>query len=135
MVLDITDQTFEEEVLKTLGLEPSSHSTQIVEPEPTTDLVHATVSAFGVIANLADDMRQLQRSELAEVGELFDKTQVGSSTMPHKRNPINFENAKSFFLEYSPRMLTRYMNQISEHQRDLTNQSGSEICDHRFFIW
>jgi len=41
------------------------------------------------MANLADDMRHLQRSEISEVSEEFKETQVGSSTMPHKRNPIN----------------------------------------------
>ena len=120
-------EDFEKDVLKELGIRPSSHSTQIVEPEFVADLVHAAISAFGVLANLADDMRHLQRSEIAEVGEFFDKTQVGSSTMPHKRNPINFENAKSFFLEYCPRMITRYLNQISEHQRDLTNSASSRF--------
>lgn len=120
-------EKFEKEVLKELNLEPSTHSTQIVEPEFLTDLVHSIISTFGVLANLADDMRQLQRSEIGEIGEKFDSSQVGSSTMPHKRNPINFENAKSFFLEYSPRMITRYLNQISEHQRDLTNSASGRF--------
>jgi len=73
---------------------------------------------------LSDDMRHLQRTEIAEVGEEFEAAQVGSSTMPQKRNPINFENAKSFWKIVAPRILTVFMDQISEHQRDLTN-SGS----------
>jgi adenylosuccinate lyase len=74
-----------------------------------------------VLANFADDMRHLQRSEIGEVGEPFEKEQVGSSTMPQKRNPINFENVKGAWKEFMPRMVTVYMNQISEHERDLTN--------------
>src|SRR5690606_22293551 len=46
---------FEREVLELLGLEPGSHSTQIVEPEPLADYMHAVTTAFGVLANFADD--------------------------------------------------------------------------------
>ncbi len=88
-------EAFEREVLAELGLEPGSHSTQVVAVEPMTDLIHVMTSCLGVMANLADDMRHLQRSEITEVGEAFEKDQVGSSTMPHKRNPWNFENVKA----------------------------------------
>jgi adenylosuccinate lyase len=57
------------------------------------------------------------------VGEVFDPNQVGSSTMPHKRNPWNFENVKSFWKAFMPRMVTAYADQLSEHQRDLTNSA------------
>src|SRR3989344_2983471 len=120
-------EKFEEDVLKKLGLKPSTHSTQIVEPEYAADLMHAIVSAFGVMANIADDMRHLQRTEIGEVAEKFEAGQVGSSTMPHKRNPINFENVKSMWKEFMPRMATVYADQISEHQRDLTNSASSRF--------
>ena len=115
---------FEEEVLTELGLKPSPISTQIVEAEFLVDFLNSVISAFGVLANLADDMRHLQRNEIAEIGEFFEAKQVGSSTMPQKRNPINFENVKSMWKEFMPRMLTMYMDQISEHQRDLTNSAS-----------
>ena len=120
-------EKFEAEVLAELGLSPAEISTQIVPPEPLTDYVHYLVSAFGVLANLADDLRHLQRSEIAEVGEKFEKGQVGSSTMPHKRNPWNFEHVKSLWKEFMPRMVTVYMDQISEHQRDLTNSASGRF--------
>jgi adenylosuccinate lyase len=120
-------EEFEREALAELGLKPAPHSTQIVEPEWLCDLAHAVVSAFGVLANFADDMRHLQRSEIAEVGEAFGKEQVGSSTMPHKRNPWNFENVKSMYKAFMPRMMTVYLDQISEHQRDLTNSASQRF--------
>ena len=118
---------FEKDVLDELKLKPSPVSTQIVEAEFIADYVHAVVSAFGVLANIADDMRQLQRSEIGEVGEFFGAKQVGSSTMPQKRNPINFENIKSMWKEFMPRINTVYSDQISEHQRDLTNSASSRF--------
>jgi len=120
-------EDFERSVLKQLKLKPSPISTQVVEPEYMADFIHAITSCFGVLANLADDMRHLQRSEIAEVAEAFGKKQVGSSTMPHKRNPINFENVKSMWKEFMPRINTIYMDQICEHQRDLTNSASSRF--------
>ncbi|MBI4452490.1 adenylosuccinate lyase [Candidatus Woesearchaeota archaeon] len=115
---------FEEDVMSELGLKASPISTQIVEAEFLVEYLNSVVSAFGVIANLADDMRHLQRNEIGEVGEFFEAKQVGSSTMPQKRNPINFENVKSMWKEMMPRMMTMYMDQLSEHQRDLTNSAS-----------
>lgn len=118
---------FEAEVLAELGVLPSPTSTQIVQPEYLADYIHAVTSAFGVLANLADDLRHLQRSEIAEVSEAFEAHQVGSSTMPHKRNPWNFEHVKSMWKEFMPRMTTLYLDQISEHQRDLTNSASGRF--------
>src|SRR5205809_183898 len=120
-------RALERRFLGSLQLHPAPVSTQIVPPEGWTDLAHACVSALGVMANLADDMRQLQRSEIGEVAESFAAEQVGSSTMPHKRNPVSFENVKSIWKAIAPRMLTTYMDQISEHQRDLTNSASQRF--------
>jgi adenylosuccinate lyase len=111
-----------------LGLQPSEVSSQVVQPEYVADFVYALTSCWGVLANLADDFRHLQRSEIRE---LRDKKAadpntpiVGSSTMPHKVNPKDFENVKSLWKAYMPRLVTVLMDQISEHQRDLTNSAS-----------
>ena len=80
-----------------------------------------------VIANLADDLRHLQRSEISEVREMFTSTQVGSSTMPQKRNPWNSEHVKSLWKAFAPRVMTFFMDQISEHQRDLSNSASARF--------
>ncbi|MFN2364353.1 MAG: lyase family protein, partial [Halarsenatibacteraceae bacterium] len=116
---------FEIELLDKLGLKRSEHSTQIIPPEKLTDYIHGVVSTFGVIADLSDDFRHLQRSEISETGEAFSEDQVGSSTMPQKRNPINFENIKSSWKVTVPKIITVYMDQLCEHQRDLTNSSSA----------
>ncbi len=120
-------RALERRYLAHLGLAPASHSTQIVEPEAWSDLAHACVTALGVMANLADDMRHLQRTEIAEIAEPFRVEQVGSSTMPQKRNPVSFENVKSIWKAFMPRVITTYLDQISEHQRDLTNSASQRF--------
>ena len=126
-------EEFEKQLLSSLGLEPALISTQIVPSEPTTDLIHSLISAWGVLANFSRDMRNLQRSEIGEVGEAFKEERVGSSTMPHKKNPESFENVESLWKEFVPRMTTKYLDQVSEHQRDLTN-SASQRYDSEFLI-
>lgn len=120
---------FERDLLTDLGLDcPLSHiSSQIVIPEPVQDLSHAALSAFTVLANLADDIRHLHRSEIEEVQEEYKGARVGSSTMPHKTNPKNFENVKSLWKAFIPRMITVYLDGISEHQRDLTNSASGRF--------
>jgi adenylosuccinate lyase len=126
--LIVTDpEGLEWDYLKLLGLKPSEHSTQLVEPEYLLELLLEINTAFGIIANLADDLRHLQRSELGEVKEGFSAQQVGSSTMPQKRNPWNSEHVKSLWKTFAPRVMTFFMDQISEHQRDLTNSASQRF--------
>ncbi len=113
--------------LSYLGLEPSEHSTQMVEPEYMLRLLLEINIAFGILANLADDLRHLQRSEIDELREMFTSTQVGSSTMPQKRNPWNSEHVKSLWKTFSPRVMTFFMDQVSEHQRDLSNSASKRF--------
>ena len=126
-LLTADPRDLEERFLRSLGVGRRSTSSQIVEAEGWADLAHACITALGVMANLADDMRQLQRTEIGEVAEAFANDQVGSSTMPHKRNPVSFENVKSLWKAMAPRILTTYMDQISEHQRDLTNSASQRF--------
>ncbi len=120
-------QEMELQYLKLLGLRPAEYSSQIVMPEYQLRLLLELNTAFGIIANLADDLRHLQRSEIAEVREYFAPTQVGSSTMPQKRNPWNCEHVKSLWKAFAPRVLSFYMDQISEHQRDLSNSASARF--------
>jgi adenylosuccinate lyase len=120
-------------LLAELGLQASEHSTQLVEPEYLLLALLEINTAFGILANLADDLRNLQRTEIGEVREEFTATQVGSSTMPQKRNPWNSEHVKSLWKAFSPRVATFFMDQISEHQRDLTNSASSRFVAEYIF--
>jgi adenylosuccinate lyase len=120
-------EDLERRYLAELGLEPSEHSTQLVEPEYLLRLLLECNVAFGIIANRADDLRNLQRSEIGELREGFAADQVGSSTMPQKRNPWNSEHVKSLWKAFMPRVMTFFMDQISEHQRDLSNSASQRF--------
>jgi adenylosuccinate lyase len=121
-------EALEAALMRKLGLAIPQISTQVVQPEYTADFVYALASCWGVLANLADDFRHLQRSEIRELrdrkAESPTSQVVGSSTMPHKINPKDFENVKSLWKAYVPRLLTVLMDQVSEHQRDLTNSAS-----------
>ena len=126
LIVDSPEE-LERDFLASQGLEASGHSTQIVEPEHLLRLVQEINTCFGIVANLADDLRHLQRSEIKEVREAFAGSQVGSSTMPQKRNPWNSEHVKSLWKAFAPRVMTLYLDQISEHQRDLTNSASTRF--------
>ena len=66
----ITDdpEGLEADYLGQLGLERADYANQIVEPEHLLRLLLELNIAFGIIANLADDLRHLQRSEIARGG-------------------------------------------------------------------
>jgi adenylosuccinate lyase len=123
-----TPADVEAQLMRKLGLLPPEISSQVTQPEYVADFVYAMDSCWGVLANLADDFRHLQRSEIRELRDRKasdPNTQVvGSSTMPHKVNPKDFENVKSLWKAYMPRLVTVLMDQISEHQRDLTNSAS-----------
>ncbi|MBC8522010.1 MAG: adenylosuccinate lyase [Methanomicrobia archaeon] len=128
-------EEFEREVLALLNLKPATVSTQIVPPEPMSDFVHSVISSFSVLANFCDDMRHLQRSEIAEVRERVAEEQVGSSTMPHKRNPVGFEGVKSLWKKFMPQAITMHLDQISEHQRDLTNSASQRYTQELLVVF
>lgn len=118
---------FEKNLLSKVGLEPAPYATQIVPAEAVIRLMDELTISAGIMANLAHDMRHLQRTEIAEVRERFESGQTGSSTMAHKRNPWNFENIISMSKQVTAQMLNANLNISSEHQRDLTDSASSRF--------
>lgn len=118
---------FEKKILNRLALEPAEFSTQIAPPEGLIRLFDELAIAAGIMANLAHDMRHLQRTEIGEIRERFEAGQTGSSTMAHKRNPWNFENVVSISKQVLAQSLNANLNISSEHQRDLTDSASSRF--------
>jgi adenylosuccinate lyase len=118
---------FEEAVLQKIGLKPAEYSSQIVPPEHLIRIMDELAITAGIMANIGHDMRHLQRSEIGEIREKFEKNQTGSSTMAHKRNPWNFENVVSMSKQVLAQCLNANLNITSEHQRDLTDSASSRF--------
>ena len=122
----------EETFLKRLGLKRSLSSTQILPPEDVLNLAHEIFVMSGIVAKLANDLRHLARSEIAEIAEGMAPGQVGSSTMPQKRNPWNFEHVCSLHKVLQSRYLLLQTDLITEHQRDLTNSASGRFYSEAF---
>lgn len=120
-------QAFEKSVLDKLSIEAAPYSTQIIPAEYYVRLLAEYSVAAGVMSNLSNDMRHLQRTEIAEIREAFDPNQTGSSTMAHKRNPISFENVVSLSKQVTAQMVNANLNLSSEHQRDLTDSASARF--------
>ena len=120
-------EAFEITLLERVGLKAAPFSTQIIPAENTVRLLDELSINAGIMANLGNDMRHLQRSEIAEVRERFETGQTGSSTMAHKRNPWNFENVVSMYKQVTAQTVNARLNLSSEHQRDLTDSASSRF--------
>ncbi len=116
-------ETFEDNVLDKIGLSPARISTQILPPEPLGYFLFSCCMLSATLAQFGRDCRHLMRSEIAEVAESFEGGQVGSSTMAHKRNPINFENLEGMWIKTKNEFGKVLDTLISEHQRDLVGSS------------
>lgn len=117
------EKSFEVRVLEKLGLKPARISTQILPPEPIADYLFACMKISATLGQFGRDGRHLMRTEIAELGEPFVSGQVGSSTMAHKRNPINFENLEGTWQKNQVEFGKVLMTMVSEHQRDLVGSS------------
>ncbi len=118
-----TGLSFEERVLQLLGLPQAPISTQILPPEPLAYYLHSCLMLSATLGQFGRDCRHLMRTEIGELREPFDAGQVGSSTMAHKRNPINFENLEGMWLRNRSEYGKVLDTLISEHQRDLVGSS------------
>jgi adenylosuccinate lyase len=124
----------ENSLMRRLGLKRSLSSTQILPPEDMLNLAHESFVISAVVCKLANDMRHLARSEIAEIAEGMAPGQVGSSTMPQKRNPWNFEHVCSLHKVLESRYLLLQSDLITEHQRDLTNSASGRFYSEHFSI-
>jgi adenylosuccinate lyase len=117
----------EQKFLSKLGLKAHLSSTQILPPEDILNVAQISFQLASVMAKLAEDLRHLARSEICEVQEGMAKGQVGSSTMPQKRNPWNLEHVCSLFKVLYSRLQLIELDTVSEHQRDLTNSASGRF--------
>jgi adenylosuccinate lyase len=118
----------QEEMLKELKLGAEDVSTQIVCRDRYNELLGVLCNIATSMEKFATEVRNLQRDEIGEVAEAFEeKKQVGSSTMPHKRNPITCEQICGLSRLVRGFIMPAYENSIQWHERDLCNSSNERF--------
>lgn len=121
------DPKIEEFVCERLGLKVAPVSTQIIQRDRHAQFLSALAIAASSAENFATEMRNLQRTEILEVQEMFLPGQRGSSAMPHKRNPWRFESIVGLARVVRTNVIPAMENITSWHERDNTNSACERI--------
>ncbi|MCX9015346.1 MAG: adenylosuccinate lyase [Candidatus Methanoperedens sp.] len=113
--------------MEVLGIEAADVSNQIIQRDRHAEFVMWMANTVTTLDKICIEIRSLARSEIAEVEESFGKKQVGSSTMPHKRNPIKSEQVCGLARIVRAMVEPALMNNTLWDERDLTNSSCERI--------
>ncbi|WP_155286476.1 adenylosuccinate lyase [Lacticaseibacillus zhaodongensis] len=114
-------------VCKHLGIRPQDISTQVLPRDLHAHYIQTLALIATSIERFATNIRHMQRTEVHEVEEHFNKGQKGSSAMPHKRNPISSENVSGL-----ARVIRGYQVPALEdvalwHERDISHSSAERM--------
>jgi adenylosuccinate lyase len=121
------DPAVEEYVAEKLGLTPETAATQVI-PRDRHAMFFAVMGVIAAsIENLATEIRHLQRTEVREAEEFFDKGQKGSSAMPHKRNPVLSENLTGLARIVRAAVNPALENVSLWHERDISHSSVERV--------
>jgi len=113
--------------LAKLGLNVEPVSTQVIPRDRISKIVSIGALIASGIERLAVELRHLGRSEVGEVFEGFAEGQTGSSTMPHKRNPVSSENLCGIARVIRSHLNPSFENQILWHERDISHSSAERM--------
>jgi len=122
------DPAIEAEVMPALGLRPADVATQVVMRDGIAEWVGALALAATVCEAVALEVRHGQRTEVRELAEPFGRGQKGSSSMPHKKNPIRSERITGL-----ARLVRGYVTPVTEgiplwHERDISHSSVERVA-------
>jgi adenylosuccinate lyase len=117
------DPRVEEYVAEKLGLAPEPVSTQIIPRDRHAAFFMALALIAAAMERFATELRHLQRTELREASEYFAESQKGSSSMPHKRNPVLSENLTGLSRVIRSHVVPALENVVTWHERDISHSS------------
>ena len=108
--------------IKQFAVEQNAYTTQIEPHDWIAETCHSLVRINNILIDLCQDLWIYISNDIFALKLL--KNEVGSSTMPHKVNPIDFENAEGNF-GISSALLEFFANKLtkSRHQRDLSDST------------
>ena len=121
-------------VMNKLGLKPVFVSNQVIQRDRHAEVVFCLALVAASAEKIAKEIRNLQRTEIGEVCEPFGSGQVGSSTMPQKRNPHKSERICSIARIVRAQIIPALENISLEHERDLTNSAAERVIFPEAFI-
>jgi adenylosuccinate lyase len=121
-------------VMQELGLEHAAVANQVVQRDRHAEALFVLALYAATLEKIAKEIRNLQRTEIAELAEPFASAQVGSSTMPQKRNPHRSERVCGIARVVRANVQTGLENVALEHERDLTNSASERIVLPESFI-
>jgi adenylosuccinate lyase len=122
-----TDPRLEEIACKRLGLEPAPASTQIIQRDRHAELLNVLALCASSLDKFALEIRHLARTEVREVQEPFGKGQKGSSSMPHKRNPVVAERICGLARIVRAAAVVGLENVALWHERDISHSSAERV--------
>ncbi len=118
----------QELVMQRFGIKSAEISTQIVQRDRHAELVCVLAMIASTLDNFATEIRELQRPEIGELFEPFEvEKQVGSSTLPHKRNPETCERVCGLARIVRSLVVPALENVVTWHERDLTQSSAERF--------
>ena len=121
------DPEVEEEYCKRLGLQAATVSNQVVQRDHHAEYLTALANIASSLEKIAVEIRHLQRTEVLEAEEYFQKGQKGSSAMPHKRNPIVTERVTGMARLLRANAMVAMENVALWHERDISHSSVERV--------
>ncbi|HLD69333.1 MAG TPA: adenylosuccinate lyase [Candidatus Omnitrophota bacterium] len=121
------DPSVEDHVCEKLNLKPANVSTQIIQRDHHCQFVMTLALIGSSLNKFATEIRLLQKTEVLEVEEPFFKGQIGSSAMPHKRNPITCERVSGLSRLLRANAQVAFENISLWHERDISHSSAERV--------
>jgi len=121
-------------VMEELGLGAEPVSNQVVQRDRHAEVVFLLALIAATLEKIGKEIRNLQRTEIGEVYEPFYRGQVGSTAMPHKRNPWRCERLCGLARVVRSNVMPALETVALEHERDLTNSSVERVIIPETFI-
>ena len=117
----------EEKMCARLGLKAAAISSQVIQRDRHANYLATLAVIASTLDKIATEIRHLQRTEVREAEEYFSEKQKGSSAMPHKRNPVNFEQVSGLARVVRSNAQAGFENVALWHERDISHSSVERI--------
>ena len=117
----------EERICERLGLKPAPVATQVIQRDRHAAYISVLALIGSSLDKIATEVRHLQRTEVREAQEYFSEKQKGSSSMPHKKNPITSEQISGLARVLRANAQAAFENVPLWHERDISHSSVERI--------